>query len=148
MLTSTNRTIAYDRTNYGKDTLVKIDKSKFLLCISTSYPDTYRLLTNCPAPTMPPWITNFKNNPLWMPEIGLGIGNDRASYGGVTRDWLYWYDENGQRYPTPQEQIEQMRQRADSAEIRAEDADRLIEQERQRADRLAAQLRALGIEPD
>jgi hypothetical protein len=37
------------------------------------------------------------------------------------------------RYPTPDEQIER--------------ADRLIEQERQRADRLAAQLRALGIEP-
>jgi Uma2 family endonuclease len=87
-------------------------------------------------------------SPLWMPEIGLGIGNDRAIYGGVTRDWLYWYDENGQRYPTPQEQIELERQRADNAEIRAEDADRLVEQERQRADRLAAKLRALGIDPD
>ncbi len=73
-------------------------------------------------------------NPLWMPEIGLGIGTDRASYGGVTRDWLYWYDENGRRYPTPQEQIELERQRAD--------------RERQRADRLAAKLRALGIDPD
>jgi hypothetical protein len=78
----------------------------------------------------------------------FGIGNDRASYGGVTRDWLYWYDENGQRYPTPQEQIELERQRADNADRRAEDADRLIELERQRAERLAAQLRALGIEPD
>jgi Uma2 family endonuclease len=87
-------------------------------------------------------------NPLWMPEIGLGIGNARASYGGVTRDWLYWYDENGLRYPTPQEQIEQMSQRAD-------DADRQTELERQRADdadrraqKLAAKLRALGIDPD
>jgi Uma2 family endonuclease len=59
-------------------------------------------------------------NPLWMPEIGLGIGCERASYDGMTREWLCWYDENSQRYPTPYE----------------------------RADRLAAQLRALGIEPE
>jgi Uma2 family endonuclease len=59
-------------------------------------------------------------NPLWMPEIGLGIGCERANYDGVAREWLYWYDENSRRYPTPYE----------------------------RADRLAAQLRALGIEPE
>jgi hypothetical protein len=54
---------------------------------------------------------------------------------------LYWYDENNRRYPTPDEQIER--------------ADRLIEQERQqtelerqRADRLEAKLRALGIDPE
>ena len=77
-------------------------------------------------------------NPLWMPEIGLGIGSERASYDRLTREWLYWYDRDNNRYPTPAEQIELERQRAD----------RLIEQERQRAERLAAQLRALGIEPE
>jgi Uma2 family endonuclease len=82
-----------------------------------------------------------ERNPLWMPEIGLGIGNERANYGGLTRDWLYWYDENDRRYPTPTERVQRERQRAD-------EADRASEQERQRADRLAAQLRALGIEPD
>ena len=80
-------------------------------------------------------------NPLWMPEIGLGIGSERAEYDDLTREWLYWYDENDNRYPTPYEQIELERQRAN-------DADRLIEQERQRADRLAAKLRDLGIDPD
>jgi Uma2 family endonuclease len=80
-------------------------------------------------------------NPIWMPEIGLGIGSERASYDRLTREWLYWYDENNRRYPTPDEQIER--------------ADRLIEQERQqtelerqRADRLEAKLRALGIDPE
>ncbi len=81
------------------------------------------------------------NNPLWMPEIGLGIGSERAEYDDLMREWLYWYDENDNRYPTPYEQIELERQRAN-------DADRLIEQERQRADRLAAKLRDLGIDPD
>jgi Uma2 family endonuclease len=80
-------------------------------------------------------------NPLWMPEIGLGIGSERAEYDDLMREWLYWYDENDNRYPTPYEQIELERQRAN-------DADRLIEQERQRADRLAAKLRDLGIDPD
>jgi Uma2 family endonuclease len=67
------------------------------------------------------------NNPLWMPEIGLGIGCERANHGALMREWVYWYDKNNHRYPTPVE--------------RAELAD-------QRAERLAAQLRALGIEPD
>ena len=73
-------------------------------------------------------------NPLWMPEVGLGIGSERAEYDGLTREWLYWYDENDKRYPTPYEQIEQERQQTDL--------------ERQRAERLAAQLRALGVEPE
>jgi hypothetical protein len=30
-------------------------------------------------------------NPVWMPEIGLGIGCQRGNYSGVTREWMYWY---------------------------------------------------------
>jgi Uma2 family endonuclease len=73
-------------------------------------------------------------NPLWMPEIGLGIGNDRTKYLGLTREWLFWYDENNRRYPTPYEQAKLATERA--------------ERESQRAERLAAKLRALGIDPD
>ena len=40
---------------------------------------------------------------IWMPEIGLGIGRERGTYQGFTREWLYWYDENGNRYKTPEE---------------------------------------------
>jgi hypothetical protein len=46
-------------------------------------------------------------NPFWMPAIGLGIGYERGDYSGLTRDWLYWYSEDGNRYPTPAEQIKQ-----------------------------------------
>jgi Uma2 family endonuclease len=87
-------------------------------------------------------------NPLWMPEIGLGIGNERVNYGGLTRDWLYWYDESNQRYPSPSEQIELERQKATVASQRADLESQRADLERQRADRLAAQLRALGIEPE
>ncbi len=37
-------------------------------------------------------------NPIWMPEIGLGIGRERGTQEGVNRDWLYWYNEAGDRY--------------------------------------------------
>ncbi len=47
-------------------------------------------------------------NPVWLPEVGLGIGCDRGNYSGVTREWLYWYDQSGKRYATPQERIQRL----------------------------------------
>jgi Uma2 family endonuclease len=73
-------------------------------------------------------------HPFWMPEVGLGIGYERGDYCGITRDWLYWYTENNERYPTPSEQIKQGQMQ--------------IDRERDRSNRLAAKLRALGIDPD
>jgi Uma2 family endonuclease len=67
------------------------------------------------------------SNPFWMKEIGLGIGYERGNYGGITRDWLYWYNEDNQRYLTPAE---------------------LVTSEQQRSAKLAAKLRDLGIDPD
>ncbi|WP_016949403.1 Uma2 family endonuclease [Anabaena sp. PCC 7108] len=49
-----------------------------------------------------------ESSPVWLPEIGLGIGCERGNYGGITREWLYWYDESGKRYLTPQEQIHEV----------------------------------------
>jgi Uma2 family endonuclease len=66
-------------------------------------------------------------NTVWMPEIGLGIGCERGNYGGVTREWLYWYDEDGKRYSTPNERVQE---------------------EIDRSNKLAAKLRQLGIDPD
>jgi Uma2 family endonuclease len=50
-----------------------------------------------------------QGNPVWMPEIGLGIGHERGLQDGHLRDWLYWYDENGKRYPPQEETLRQMR---------------------------------------
>ena len=83
-----------------------------------------------------------------MPEIGLGIGCEPANYDGLTREWLYWYDETDRRYPTPYERAKLESQRAEQESQRAEQESQRAEQESQRADRLAAQLRALGIEPE
>ncbi|WP_199320690.1 hypothetical protein [Leptolyngbya sp. FACHB-261] len=65
--------------------------------------------------------------PIWLPELNLGIGRGHGTYEGWQREWLYWYDAQGQRFATPEE---------------------AARQERQRAERLADLLRARGIDPD
>jgi Putative restriction endonuclease len=82
-----------------------------------------------------------EGNPVWLTEIGLGIGCERGNYCGVTREWMYWYDEQGQRYLTPAEQVKQETQRAQQEAQRAEIAEQRVQQ-------LTEQLRALGIDPD
>ncbi|WP_392533491.1 Uma2 family endonuclease [Nostoc sp. C117] len=44
--------------------------------------------------------------PFWMPEIGLGIGRGQYLSGNIERQALYWYDQQGKRYQTPEEQLE------------------------------------------
>jgi Uma2 family endonuclease len=94
-------------------------------------------------------------SPVWMPEIGLGIGYERENYAGVTREWLYWYDEGGKRYPTPNERIEQESLRAQQESLRAQQEAQRAQQESQRAVRseqrveeLTRRLRELGVDPD
>jgi Uma2 family endonuclease len=65
--------------------------------------------------------------PLWLPEVDLGIGRGMGSYCGLEREWLYWYDQQGNRFLTPEE---------------------VAQQERERSQKLAAKLRELGIDPD
>jgi Uma2 family endonuclease len=80
-------------------------------------------------------------NPVWMPEIGLGIGCEVGTHEGCTREWLYWYDQLSRRLLAPANVIEQERQRAELAQQQ-------LEQERQRAERLAERLRQMGVDPD
>jgi hypothetical protein len=44
--------------------------------------------------------------PVWLTELELGIGKERANYQGINREWLYWYDRQGNRYLTPEERIQ------------------------------------------
>jgi Uma2 family endonuclease len=68
---------------------------------------------------------------VWLKEAELGLGLWWGGYQGMERLWLRWYDRDEQWLPTPTELASQR-----------------AEQERQRAERLAAQLRALGVEPE
>lgn len=80
-------------------------------------------------------------NPVWLPEIGLGIGRERGAYQGIAREWLYWYDEQGQRLLTPEERI------SVAEELVTVEQQRRIEAER-RSQLLAERLKALGIDPE
>jgi hypothetical protein len=75
-----------------------------------------------------------EGEPFWMPEIELGIGRNQATYKGWTREWLMWFDRSGQRYLSPDEQVEQAQQQ--------------LEQERQRREVLLEKLRQRGISLD
>lgn len=82
---------------------------------------------------------------LWLPEAGLGVGPWVGTYEGLRRTWLRFYDAQGVWLPTPAEQAEHQ---AAQEGHRAEQAEHQAVQEGQRAERLAARLRALGLDPD
>ncbi|MFM6138206.1 MAG: Uma2 family endonuclease, partial [Sphaerospermopsis kisseleviana] len=73
-------------------------------------------------------------NPVWLPEIGLGIGKEKGIYQGITREWLYWFDENGKRFLTPEERIQQSEEKRNQAE--------------EKAKKLAEMLKNLGVDPE
>jgi hypothetical protein len=68
-----------------------------------------------------------KDEPVWLTELELGIGREKGTYQGITREWLYWYDRQEKRYPTPEERIQQAQQRTKLLEDR---------------------LRSLGVDPN
>jgi Uma2 family endonuclease len=87
--------------------------------------------------------------PVWMPEVGLGIGRGIGTYEGWTREWLYWYDQQGNRLLTPEESLEQELQQAQQMRQRAEQAELQLNQERQQVQQsqqqAIAQLLSLGL---
>ncbi len=70
----------------------------------------------------------------WFEAVGLGLTLWQGAYEGARETWLRWCDRAGRVIPTGAERADEERRRADDATARA--------------DRLAAQLRALGIDPD
>ncbi|MEL6463132.1 MAG: hypothetical protein AAFQ91_33785, partial [Cyanobacteria bacterium J06621_15] len=66
----------------------------------------------------------FTKTPVWLPSIELGIGLWQGNFQGIERLWLRWYDDQGNLILTP------------------------AEKERTKAERLAAKLRELGVNPE
>jgi len=103
---------------------------------------------------------------VWMPELGIGIGHEQDAFEGYNRDWLFWYDQEGNRYPTPEDVIKLQRQQAalerqqawrereqtlreaEQALLGREQAEQQLEQERQLRENLLRKLREQGIDPD
>ncbi|NJL90754.1 MAG: Uma2 family endonuclease [Coleofasciculaceae cyanobacterium SM2_1_6] len=78
---------------------------------------------------------------VWLPEIGLGIGYEEQSSGGWLGEWLFWYNEAGDRYQTTEELLGQERRAKEQAEA-------IANQALQEKERLAAYLRSMGINPE
>jgi Uma2 family endonuclease len=83
----------------------------------------------------------MSGDPVWLPEIGLGIGRERGIYQGIVREWLYWYDEEGQRLLTPEERIREAEERTAFEEQRRVEAEQKVKM-------LIERLNALGVDPE
>ena len=107
-------------------------------------------------------LLESENNRVWLPEIGLALGYEKGEHIAWYREWLYWYDQSGNRYLTAEERAmnaeaiaAQERQIANQERLAKQEAEAIAAQERlakqeaeQKALRLAERLRALGINPD
>lgn len=116
------------------------------------------------------------DNRLLIPELGLSLGLWQGNYEGVERLWLRWFTIDGELIPIPiedaiaaekraleaeeialeaqerameaQERVWAERQRAIEAESRALSEQQRAIEAQEKAERLAARLRELGINPD
>ena len=77
---------------------------------------------------------------IWMPDLELGCSLWQGEYRGASRQWLRWYDAQGNWLPTEAEMVQRAEQRAELSDQRAELAER-------RAQELAQRLQELGLEP-
>ncbi|MEB3228063.1 MAG: Uma2 family endonuclease [Synechocystis sp.] len=102
---------------------------------------------------------------VWLEKAQLGLGLWQGKYQGINGLWLRWYDQEQNWILTPEERetqraeqekakaeqeaqrVEQEKARADQEAQRAEQEKARAEKEKARAERLAAQLKALGINP-
>ncbi|GBF81444.1 Uma2 family endonuclease [Aphanothece sacrum] len=83
----------------------------------------------------------LQGEPVWLSEINLGIGRETGVYQGVLREWLYWYDQQGKRYLTPEEKALETQQQLLEAQQQVLEA-------QERAKILEERLRNLGINPN
>jgi Uma2 family endonuclease/DNA-binding transcriptional regulator YiaG len=83
--------------------------------------------------------------PYWMPEIGLAIGRSYGPIAGLNQEFLSWFDQEGNRYLSAEENAKQAQAAAQQAQAEAQQAQ--AEAQRERLTRLAAipQLRQMGL---
>jgi Uma2 family endonuclease len=80
--------------------------------------------------------------------LGVELGIWHGQFETATTSWLRWWDARGNLLPTSAERAEQERQAREQAR-QAEDQERQAkDQALSRAERLAARLRELGVDPD
>jgi hypothetical protein len=85
---------------------------------------------------------------VWLPGVELGLLLWQGKFEDREDTWLRWCDREGQMLLTGAERAEQEHQRAEQEHQRAEQERVMRQQAQEQAERLAARLRELGIEPD
>jgi len=82
-----------------------------------------------------------ENNRVWLPEIELALGYENGDHIAWYREWLYWYDESGNRYLTANERAINAEAIAIQERLAKQEAEAIAERERLTAhqERLAKQ---------
>jgi Uma2 family endonuclease len=83
-----------------------------------------------------------------LPRLGVELGLWTGEYLGATVPWMRWWDEHGVLLPMGIERAEDEHRRAEAAEAALHQERQAAEQQRRRAERLAARLRELGLDPE
>jgi Uma2 family endonuclease len=81
---------------------------------------------------------------VWLSEIGLGIGYEQGMRGDWQRNWLYWYDRSGAKYPTDAERVDCEKLAKEQAELAKQKAEMIARQEhlaKEQAEAIALQER-------
>ncbi len=84
---------------------------------------------------------NLTDGRLVIPQIGLSLGLWYGSYKNKSRLWLRWFTAQGNLILTPEEKLVEAQQETIAAKLQADQA-------QQEAERLAAKLRELGVDPN
>ena len=83
-----------------------------------------------------------------MPQVGLGATIWTGSFEGHVDQWLRWTNLDGELIATGAERASIERERAESERQRADLATSMMEDANRRAEKMAEQLRRLGISPE
>jgi Uma2 family endonuclease len=49
-------------------------------------------------------------NPVWLPELGLGLGRVQGQISNIPMQWLAWFDAQNNPYPLPDQVIQNLQQ--------------------------------------
>ncbi|KPQ39000.1 MAG: Uma2 family endonuclease [Phormidium sp.] len=98
---------------------------------------------------------NDLDKPIWLDQVGLGLMLWQGEFEDKDGLWLRWCDQQGNILPTGYELAQQelldreeYEKRAERTESQLLQANQRTERAKKWAQRLAEQLRALGVDPD
>lgn len=114
-----------------------------IFVISTQQLEVYELIRNSYQPMQPNQQGHFEIQPLGV-ELGLWSGE----YMDQQQTWMRWWDSKGNLLLTGREAEALALEEAVVATEAAEQATQEARREREEKEKLIAQLRALGVEPD